>query len=312
MRRVLFITIYLILLLLHVDFSPQQDVGDSLHTQAFFCQEINCVDFLITLLEQNPEATCVFYDIGEQRLLDYLSRSLHTVYLDEGNLDASMPDTFLPLKRPGLMHHKFCIFENTVLTGSWNPTERGTYLNDNYILLLSHPEIVRSFRKELRTLTYPLPTKPLQLQSDATSFSLYFCPEHNCEEKIVTELKTVTSSVDVLSFTFTSKPLATELLRLQNDTIAIRFLQEKRQSYLSTVEEDLDSAGAEVAYDTNPYTMHGKVWILDNHTLILGSYNPTKAATTKNDETLIFIRNDTALITAFTAEFERIWATREK
>jgi phosphatidylserine/phosphatidylglycerophosphate/cardiolipin synthase-like enzyme len=37
--------------------------------------------------------------------------------------------------------------------------------------------------------------------------------------------------------------------------------------------------------------MHHKVFIIDNNTIITGSFNPSKAANEKNDENILIINN---------------------
>jgi phosphatidylserine/phosphatidylglycerophosphate/cardiolipin synthase-like enzyme len=52
--------------------------------------------------------------------------------------------------------------------------------------------------------------------------------------------------------------------------------------------------------------MHEKMIIMDDRTLIVGSYNPTKNANTLNDENLLIIRNNKELLTKAIGEFNRI------
>ena len=42
-------------------------------------------------------------------------------------------------------------------------------------------------------------------------------------------------------------------------------------------------------YDNNSYSMHHKVFIIDDKIVITGSYNPTKSGTSKNDENVLVI-----------------------
>ena len=53
------------------------------------------------------------------------------------------------------------------------------------------------------------------------------------------------------------------------------------------------------------HILHHKVFIIDNATVILGSYNPTAAANTKNDENII-ITHDETIAQRFVEEFERL------
>lgn len=301
MRWFLYLGVYIFLLVLI--YVPAIEDGS---IQVFFCQEINCKDALITLLQTDDDAYCAFYDINEPDLLSYLQTTTHRIIVDASTNDD--PQRFLSFHRPGLMHHKYCVVHDAhVFTGSWNPTVYGTYYNDNYMLLIHSKKLAKSFRKEYFFLQQKHSPRPKHVVLNGTTVSLYFCPQHNCEQQVQHELQRTTTSIELLSFTFTSKPLEEELLQAVQRGVLVRAVFESRQQYLSTVEESLSEAGATIRTDGNPRTMHGKVWILDNHTLILGSYNPTKAATTKNDETLLILRNNPDLIRLFQSEFTRIW-----
>lgn len=294
MRYVIFIVIYLALLLAHLPLTTTVDV-DNVPITAYFCKAVDCPTILTTLLQQQ-KATCAFYDISDKNIRKTLQG--HTVYTADGG--------FNELDRPGLMHHKFCVFNNTVLTGSWNPTLRGSYVNDNYILLVTHPLIAQAYLKEIRYLKGGRGPNPVHLKTPNQSIELIFCPQHHCEETILDEVRRAHDTVKILSFTFTSKPLIALLDKKMDEGIRVQAVQEKRQAHLSDFDETIAKSG-QLRYDNNPATMHGKVWIIDNSTLILGSYNPTKAATTKNDENILIIRNNTNLVRSFQAEFKRVW-----
>jgi phosphatidylserine/phosphatidylglycerophosphate/cardiolipin synthase-like enzyme len=58
-------------------------------------------------------------------------------------------------------------------------------------------------------------------------------------------------------------------------------------------------------------TMHHKVFIIDNKTVITGSYNPTKNANERNDENILII-HDKKIAEKYLKEFERIYYEREE
>ena len=61
-----------------------------------------------------------------------------------------------------------------------------------------------------------------------------------------------------------------------------------------------------VKKDTNKYKMHHKVFIIDNETVVTGSFNPTASAENKNDENIIIIK-DRMIAGSFLKEFGRLW-----
>ena len=68
----------------------------------------------------------------------------------------------------------------------------------------------------------------------------------------------------------------------------------------------LDYQGAEVRKDSSGGVMHHKVFIIDNKTVITGSFNPSNNADKRNDENVLIIHDkDVAL--RYLEEFKYLW-----
>jgi phosphatidylserine/phosphatidylglycerophosphate/cardiolipin synthase-like enzyme len=67
----------------------------------------------------------------------------------------------------------------------------------------------------------------------------------------------------------------------------------------------LRSGGVTVHTDANPYIMHHKVIIIDDQTVILGSYNFTGNAEDNNDENILIV-HDPEVAAAYLGEFGRV------
>ena len=65
--------------------------------------------------------------------------------------------------------------------------------------------------------------------------------------------------------------------------------------------------GAAVRTDGNPFVLHHKVFIVDDTTVITGSFNFSDNARDQNDENLLII-SDPDLAAQYTGEFQRLWA----
>jgi len=61
----------------------------------------------------------------------------------------------------------------------------------------------------------------------------------------------------------------------------------------------------DVYLDANKNTMHHKVFIIDNSTVITGSFNPSKNGDERNDENMLVIK-DREIAALFLDEFERV------
>ena len=71
-----------------------------------------------------------------------------------------------------------------------------------------------------------------------------------------------------MTFTFTSKPVAEKLAELESKGVQVYGIYEARQKSRYCTFDFLRQRGADVIWDENPYTMHHKVFIIDNETVI--------------------------------------------
>jgi len=68
----------------------------------------------------------------------------------------------------------------------------------------------------------------------------------------------------------------------------------------------------DIRIDGNEGLMHHKVFIIDEKTVIFGSYNFSQSAEERNDENVIIVYNE-AIAQQFMQEFQRVWkVAREK
>jgi phosphatidylserine/phosphatidylglycerophosphate/cardiolipin synthase-like enzyme len=70
----------------------------------------------------------------------------------------------------------------------------------------------------------------------------------------------------------------------------------------------MKQAGVDVYQDGNPYVMHHKVILLDDHVTIFGSFNFSDNADKDNDENLLIV-DDPEFTARFEQEYQRVLAT---
>ncbi len=285
--------------LLFLLFSPvRDDVMLSFHS----CQEINCSYALVELLETYPNHYCAFYDLED----DVLYEAINEGVLYDENYEEKY-SKLQSVSSRGLMHHKFCVFEDQyVFTGSWNPTNRGTNYNDNYVLFIDSKKVAELYQDMYEHLK----DREQEINSGTVLFTegsieVYACPFHDCQEQVLLELEDAKQSVKMLSFTFTDEPIAEQLLYLSRQGVDVDVVFEKTRITRYSAYQDLQDSDVDLYLDGNSYTMHEKMIIIDDEVAILGSYNPTKSATTKNDENVLIIRNEQVVAEAL-KEYERV------
>lgn len=285
--------------------------------QIYFCPKEDCSKvFTAYIKSANYSVHCAFYDIDLKNMISSLAKKSKDidvkVVMDSSNYEEQIKGDGIKLdNNEQLMHNKFCIIdEGIVITGSFNPTDNDNNYNNNNIIVIYSNTLAKNYEDEFNELwngkfgkgnsiDYPV------LYINNIKIENYFCPEDNCASHIIDLVKNAKSSAYFMSFSFTNEDIADALI-MKND-LDIRGIVDSRQSSSKFSQfKRFREFGVNVKKDTNKYTMHHKVFIIDNETVITGSFNPTLSADTRNDENLIII-HDKKIANAFLKEFEMLW-----
>jgi phosphatidylserine/phosphatidylglycerophosphate/cardiolipin synthase-like enzyme len=135
----------------------------------------------------------------------------------------------------------------------------------------------------------------------------YFSPGPNCLKHILDLIRKATSSIDVCVFTISDDRIRDVLIDAWNRGLEIRILTDNFKVFDEGSDiEFLYDNGIPVKVDNTENHMHHKFLIIDNHTVLTGSYNWTRSAERYNQENVISLKNET--ITAqFQSEFNHLW-----
>lgn len=135
---------------------------------------------------------------------------------------------------------------------------------------------------------------PAPVILDSTHIHVCFSPQGNCEQEIVRILKTAKHDIHIQIFTLTSKVITQALLDAQHRGVAISIIYDPSQYRRCPQQLDqLRQAGIQI-YAYTPRSVglaHNKVIIIDDHTVITGSYNFTYAAANRNAENVVTIQD---------------------
>jgi phosphatidylserine/phosphatidylglycerophosphate/cardiolipin synthase-like enzyme len=218
--------------------------------------------------------------------------------------------------RSALMHNKFMILDGAeVWTGSTNYTVNDTYRNNNNILALRARRAVDAYQAEFNEMFEQRSFGPRSPRGNSASFTqdgvpiaIYFAPEDDVLTQIINQIGGAQRSIRFMAFSFTVSQVADELQRQAEAGLSVRGIYETvgSQTEFSTLTQ-LFCAGVEVRQDGNPFVLHHKVFIVDDRTVVTGSFNFSSNATRSNDENLVIISSP-VLAAQYTAEFERRWA----
>ena len=218
--------------------------------------------------------------------------------------------------RDGLMHHKFIVIdERYVWTGSYNTTYNGAHKNDNNVILIDSVMLAYNFTQEFRELFLDAqPRKssgafvayPKIELSDGTEIFTYFSPAGGTNASLIREIASAEKSIHFMAFSFTHDALGDAMRDRFKSGIAVRGVFEERQVDKYSEYAAMKEAGLPVIIDKRRGTMHHKVIVIDEETVITGSYNFSKNAEKRNNENLLIIKGNPEIAAAYLAEFAKI------
>src|SRR3989344_2274533 len=270
-------------------------------TEVYFCPRENCSSvFEREIINAKSSVHCALYDLNLENLISaFYSKSKAIdvkLVMDETSEDTGLKGNVRFDGSSQLMHNKFCIIDDfIVLTGSFNPTFNDNNLNNNNLIILHSKFLSSNYEDEFDELWSGNFGKGSRVQNPAVylndaKIENYFCPEDNCADKVVSLIKNAKKSVYFMTFSFTSEKIADALI--SRDGIEIKGVFDKGQaSNKYSQDERLKGFGMDVILDKSKYKLHHKVFIIDNETVVTGSFNPTQSGDTNNDENILIIHD---------------------
>lgn len=219
--------------------------------------------------------------------------------------------------RSALMHNKFMILDSTVVwTGSWNYTINDTYRNNNNALSIRSQQAVQNYQAEFNEMfeqrrfgpRSPANTPNPRFSQDGVSIQVYFSPEDKVLVPLIATLSQAQRSIRFMNFSFTDFDAAKAIIDRAAAGVAVQGIWETTGSETDASElRTMFCEGLDVRQDGNPFILHHKVFIIDDSTIVSGSFNISSNATESNDENLIII-TDPDLAAQYIVEFDRRWA----
>ncbi len=171
----------------------------------------------------------------------------------------------------------------------------------------------------LTSVRWPTAMVAVGLAPGCTSSQAYFSAEQDIASVISAAIQAAQDTVHVAIFTFTNADIRDALF----DAAAVRGVEvsicaDAGQTYtLSDQREALrtlaDDAGAQVrtAEGFGGGIMHHKLAIIDEHTVLTGSYNYTRSANEINDENLVVLSSP-ELAARYERSFQELWSRCEE
>lgn len=280
---------------------PSSTGGMDIH----FCELSDCDELLVDIINGSSSLACAFYDVNDNGVAAASLDNNAELVMDDHD---PLPGATVP-GHEGLMHHKFCVINRTiVVTGSHNPGQEDDY--NNMVVLHSPPIASRYLLIHEALVTGTRPEGHDRFLHDGSLIEVYACPHDDCKQRILRVLDAAEESIAFALFTFTDREVADNLIANHDAGVTVWGVVESFQADRYNRYYDLHEAGIPVRLEESPRLQHNKVFVIDNETVITGSYNPTLAADTLNDENILII-HDSRVAALFTAALRRVYKSTQ-
>jgi len=167
-------------------------------------------------------------------------------------------------------------------------------------------------RSKGKTATMPA----LKSAKPTTACKVLFSPKAGISKDLSRMTQAAAKEISVAAYAFSSKYLGNALVYAMKRGVKVRLILDRDNAGKAySLDEWLIENGIDVRFiKVKGGCMHHKFMLVDRARLMTGSYNFTNDSEFRNHEAAIFITATptntaaTALVNAFTAEFERLWS----
>lgn len=138
-----------------------------------------------------------------------------------------------------------------------------------------------------------------------TTLTHHFSPKGGCTDAIVRELAHARREILVQAYSFTCPAIAASLIAAKAKGVTVQILldranEKETYSELGPIAEQ----GLDVRIDSQHAIAHNKIIIIDEKTVITGSFNFTRQAEIENAENLLIIKGNPGLIAEYVKNFK--------
>lgn len=145
------------------------------------------------------------------------------------------------------------------------------------------------------------------------TFQVFFSPKGGCTDAVVAALDGAKSRVLVQAYSFTSPPIAKALVDAHKRGVKVEAIFDKSQTREQYTEADFVAhAGIPTWIDAKHAIAHNKIVIIDDETVITGSFNFSRQAENSNAENLLVIRNARDFVKRYVDNWDAHRAHSEK
>lgn len=196
---------------------------------------------------------------------------------------------------------------------SWSYKYRLKFIQENLMSQNAPLSFMKISQDDAADLTNEEETPvsyPLDFNVSLSDEDVYF---DDILKYLQSELSIAKESVKIAVSWFTNFELFKQIKELSADGIRVQLITNNDSinngGYCLNLNQLIDS-GVEISLVEYPHLLHHKFCIIDEKTVVNGSYNWTRFSE-KNYENLMVIRNNAKIVKSFSDEFDRLWNIAE-
>ncbi len=137
------------------------------------------------------------------------------------------------------------------------------------------------------------------------SVHVHFSPKGGCGQAIVDAINASTKQILVMAYSFTYDPIVKALMDAHDRGVEVEILFDRsNEAELRSDMPRCMEKGLKVLVDGEHAIAHNKLMIIDQKTIVTGSFNFTRQAEDANAENLLIIRHDKKLVEKYLQYYE--------
>lgn len=218
-------------------------------------------------------------------------------------------------KRSALMHTKFIIEDSkSVWAGSMNLTTTSMYHHNNNSFIIQSPKIAENYNIHFKRLfeqsdmsgknPYIIPN-PLVDLGNGTTIRTFFSPRGGTMDAVIQELSKARNSIKFMVFSMTHQQVEEVLIAKKKAGVKIEGVFDDCLISNSSLYADLKKNNIYSLRDGNQALLHHKAIIIDDETVITGSFNFSASAEESNNENAFIIKSKT-IAGQYSNEYSRV------
>jgi mitochondrial cardiolipin hydrolase len=145
------------------------------------------------------------------------------------------------------------------------------------------------------------------LSTPSVSSDVFFSPGEESRNAIIKRIGGAVNQINICVFTISDDRITDAIITAHKKGVKIKIITDNDKSWDEGSDiKQLARAGVSIKMDSTPNHMHHKFMVVDNKSLLTGSYNWTVSAMRYNHENIL-ITEEAGVVRSFLKEFENLW-----